>query len=58
MRQAFVAGAESMWNEVNLCLAQYACAVEGCDPELLTPAEVFDRARENLHAHIRQLELF
>jgi hypothetical protein len=58
MRQAFVAGANSMWSEVNLCLAQYACATEGCDPELLTPSEVFDRARENLHAHINQLELF
>jgi hypothetical protein len=41
-----------------LCLLQYACAVEGCDPELLTPSEVFDRARENLHSHIKQLELF
>ena len=58
MRQAFVAGANSMWAEVNLCLLQYACAVEGRDPELLTPSEVFDRARENLHSHIRQLELF
>jgi hypothetical protein len=58
MRQAFVAGANSMWSEINLCLIQYACAVEGCDPELLTPAEVYDRARENLHQHINQLELF
>jgi hypothetical protein len=58
MRQAFVAGANSMWGEVNLCLLQYACAVEGLDPELLEPCEVFDRARENLHSHISQLELF
>ena len=58
MRQAFVAGANSMWAEVNLCLLQYACAVEGLDPELLTPSEVFDRARENLNAHVAQLELF
>jgi hypothetical protein len=58
MRQAFVAGANSMWSEINECLLQYACAVEGLDPELVTPAEVFDRARENLHAHVNQLELF
>ena len=58
MRQAFVAGANSMWAEVNLCLLEWACAVEGLDPELVTPSEVYDRARENLHSHIRQLELF
>jgi hypothetical protein len=58
MRQAFVAGANSMLGEIDLCLLQWACAVEGLDPELLTPAEVFDRARENLDAHVKQLELF
>ncbi len=58
MRQAFVAGACSMLGEIDLCLLQWACAVEGLDPELLTPAEVFDRARENLDAHVQQLELF
>jgi hypothetical protein len=58
MRQAFVAGACSMWDEINLCLAQYACAVEGCEPELLEPCEVYDRTRESLHHHIKQLELF
>jgi hypothetical protein len=58
MRQAFVAGANSMWDEVNLCLLQYACAVEGCEPELVEPCEVYDRARQNLHYHIKQLELF
>jgi len=58
MSEAYKAGAESMWSEINLCLLQYACAVEGLDPELLTPSEVYDRARENLHAHIKQLELF
>jgi hypothetical protein len=58
MRQAFVAGANSIWLEINECLLQYACAVEGLEPELLEPCEVYDRARENLHAHISQLELF
>ena len=59
MRLAYKAGAETMWNELNDTLAQYACAVEGLDPEMVTPAEVFDRARENLHAYVnKQLELF
>ena len=59
MRQAYKAGAESMWDEVNLTLATYACTVEGLDPELLTPAEVYDRAREGLHYYVNeQLELF
>lgn len=59
MRQAYKAGAESMWNEINYTLLQYACAVEGCEPELLEPCEVFDCARENLHLYIhQQLRLF
>jgi hypothetical protein len=58
MRRAFVAGANSMLGEVNLCLLEWACAAEGLDPELVTPSEVYDRARENLHSHINQLELF
>jgi hypothetical protein len=58
MRQAFVAGANSMLQEVDTCLLSWACAAEGLDPELLAPSEVYDRARENLHAHVAQLELF
>ena len=59
MSQAFEAGAKSMWEDVNYTLLQYACAVEGCEPEMLEPCEVYDRARENLHNYIHnQLELF
>jgi hypothetical protein len=59
MRQAFKQGAEAMWNDISYTLLAYACAVEGLDPELLTPAEVFDRARENLHSYVyEQLDLF
>jgi hypothetical protein len=59
MRQAYKAGAEAMWNEVNFTLATYACAVEGCEPEMLEPCEVYDRARESLHNYVNeQLELF
>ena len=58
MRQAYKAGAQAMWQDIDYTLAQYACAVEGCDPEMLEPCEVFDRARENLHSYMQQLELF
>lgn len=59
MRQAFKQGAEAMWNEIDYTLLSYACAVEGCDLELLEPCEVFDRARENLWSYVYgQLELF
>jgi len=58
MRQAFVAGANSMLLEIDTCFLSWACAVEGLDPEMLEPCEVYDRARQNLHAHIQQLELF
>ena len=59
MRTAFKQGAETMWNEINYALAQYACAVEGLEPEMLEPCEVYDRARESLHYHVtKQLELF
>jgi hypothetical protein len=59
MQQAFEAGAESMWNEINYTLLQYAAAAEGLEPELVEPCEIFDRARENLHSYIhQQLRLF
>jgi hypothetical protein len=59
MRQAYKAGAKALWDEVNLTLATYACTVEGLDPEMLSPAEVYDRARESLHYYVNeQLELF
>ena len=59
MQQAFNQGAQAMWDEINFTLLQYATAVEGCDPELLKPCEVFDRARENLHYYVcQQLRLF
>lgn len=58
MRESFKEGAKAMWKEINYTLACYATAVEGLDPEMLEPCEVFDRARENLFAHMKQLELF
>lgn len=59
MQQAFTAGAQSMWSEIDYSLLQYACAVEGLEPELLEPCEVYDRARNSLHFYIHeQLRLF
>lgn len=58
MREAYKTGAQTMWDDINYTLAQYACAAEGLEPELLEPSEVFDLARENLHSYITQLELF
>lgn len=59
MRESFKRGAQAMWDDINATLLDYACAVEGCDPEMLEPCEVFDRARENLHYYVhKQLELF
>ena len=59
MRLSFKAGAEAMWQDINGALLDWACAVEGLEPELLEPCEVYDRARENLHSYVyEQLELF
>lgn len=59
MRSAFKQGAQAMWDDINATLLDYACAVEGLDPEMVEPCEIFDRARENLHSYVhKQLELF
>ena len=57
MREAYNAGATAMAQDILVVLAEWACAVEGLEPELVTPAEVYDRARENLW-HYTQLDLF
>lgn len=51
MRQAFMAGARAMSQETTDILADYACAVEGLEPEMVEPCEVYDRARENLFVY-------
>jgi hypothetical protein len=59
MREAYKAGAQAMWNDINYTLGAYAAQVEGLDPYLVEPCEIFDRARENLHYYVhKQLELF
>lgn len=55
MRQAFMAGARSVAQETTDVLADWACAVEGLDPELLEPCEVYDRARESLFVYNTKL---
>lgn len=51
MREAYKQGARAMAQDVLDTLADYACAVEGLEPEMVTPAEIFDRARENLFCY-------
>ena len=58
MREAYNAGANAMAADILDVLADWACAVEGCEPELLEPCEVYDRARESLHHYTQQLKLF
>lgn len=55
MREAFMAGARVTAQETTDVLADWACAVEGLEPELLEPCEVYDRARENLFEHNKRL---
>jgi len=58
MRQAFKAGAKVLATETTCILGDWAMAVEGLDPELVTPCEVYDRSQENLILYYEQLELF
>lgn len=55
MREAFKCGARSMSNETRCILSDWACAVEGLDPELTTPSEVFDRAEKNLDYYYKRV---
>jgi hypothetical protein len=59
MKQAYKQGAEAMWQDVNAALLDYACALEGLEPEMVEPCEVYDRARASLHYYVNeQLRLF
>lgn len=59
MKQAYQQGARDMFREIDSVFLDWACAVEGLDPELVEPSTVYDRARENLHSYInQQLRLF
>lgn len=55
MREAYKAGARAQAQDMLDVLAAWACAVEGLDPELLTPADVYDRSRENLFAYVTKV---
>lgn len=58
MRQAYKAGAKAVATETSCVLGDWAMAVEGLDPEMLEPCEVYDRSQENLILYYEQLELF
>lgn len=55
MREAYKSGARAMAQDMLNTLCDYACAVEGLDPELITPSEVYDRARENLFTYVTKV---
>jgi len=56
-RLAYKAGARAMAQDLLDTLCDYACACEGLEPEMLTPSDVYDRARENLFVYVtRALE--
>jgi hypothetical protein len=55
MRLAYKQGARSVSNETRCILSDWACSVEGLEPELITPSEVFDRAEENLDYYYKDL---
>lgn len=55
MRQAFKAGARAMAQETLDVLADWACAVEGLEPEMLEPCDVYDRSRESLFVYTAKI---
>jgi hypothetical protein len=56
MREAYKQGAKTMAEDMLNILADWACAVEGLEPEMLEPSDVYDRARENLFAYLSKLQ--
>lgn len=59
MREAFKQGAQAMWGELSYTLGKYACAVEGLEPSMVTPSQVYDQVHGSLFYYVtKQLELF
>lgn len=55
MREAYLAGAKTMAQDVLNTLLEWATHCEGLDPELLAPSEVYDRCRENMHVYLTKV---
>ena len=51
MREAYKQGARVMAQEVLDILADWAAQVEGLDPEMVEPCEIYDRARASLFTY-------
>jgi hypothetical protein len=58
MRCAFKQGAKTLATETACILGDWSMAVEGLEPEMLEPHQVYDRSQENLILYYEQLELF
>ena len=48
LEEAYIAGARSMAQDTLDTLGDYACALAGCEKELIGPEEVYDKAHISL----------
>lgn len=55
VRAAYMEGARRMAQEMLDTLDAYACAVAGIEGAVVTPSEVFERARENLASYCKDV---
>lgn len=55
MREAFKQGARAMANETRCVFMNYAAAVTGCDPIMISPDEMFERAENNITYYYKEV---
>lgn len=55
LEEAYIAGARSMAQDTLDTLGDYACALAGCEKELIGPEEVYDRAHSNLMVYYTKI---
>lgn len=51
LEESYIAGARSMAQDTLDILGDYACALAGCEKELIGPEEVYDKAHISLMAY-------
>ena len=55
VRAAYMEGARRMAQDILNTLGDYATALSGIEGSMVTPSEVFDRARENLEPYLQEV---
>ena len=55
LEEAYIAGAKSMAQDTLDTLGDYACALAGCEKELIGPEEVYDKAHISLMVYYAQI---